>query len=323
MILRNLTLSVLSLALLAACSSAAGSPGADRNASGTSITPASAAPATATVRRGDIYETLRLTGTIERYEAVAIPATVSGLYHSYLPLGKQVSVTRGRALGRIDVCSASGSTAVPGTSAGVGENTVAPSAGAIGSGATSPGGSSDCHPATSVTVRAPVGGRLIPPSPGQVTAGTPLAEVQPSGLHIRLPVEDPSDRYHFVSPPRRGRAQIVGGPAGFIVRFERTAHSPASDEVTVYTTLPTQVRAFPGLRAVVVFVTAVHDDVLVLPESAVRGRSQQGQVVSVDTNGRHEVVAVRLGAADGENIEVRGLDLGAAVLQYPLESDFG
>ena len=161
----------------------------------------------------------------------------------------------------------------------------------------------------------------VPPD-AEVTSGTPLASIQPPGFHIRLPVTDPAALYSFVSPPHRGRAQIIGGPAGFPVRFERTVHQRDSDQVTVYVALPKKIRAFAGLHAVVVFVTATRSMVPTLPNSAVQGHSGNGEIVTLNATGKHHVTQVRIGAADGDYVEVSGVPEGMTVLLYPLNSDF-
>jgi multidrug efflux pump subunit AcrA (membrane-fusion protein) len=155
-----------------------------------------------------------------------------------------------------------------------------------------------------------------------VSSGEQLGSIQRTGFHIRLPVTDPASLYTFVSPPRRARGQIIGGPAGFVVHFERLTHVQDSDDVTVYVTLPSTVHAFAGLHAVVVFVTGEKSDVPALPSSAIQGGSGTGQAVVVGADGHTEPVTVQLGTADGQYVQVSGLPVGTKVLLYPLDSDF-
>jgi hypothetical protein len=128
--------------------------------------------------------------------------------------------------------------------------------------------------------------------------------------------------YTFADPPDTGKAEIVGGPSGFTVHYDRRSYDRGSGQTTVWVRMPRDVEVFAGLKAVVVFVTDVQDDVLTLPLSAVRGRSGAGQVVVVDGQGGQAPTDVALGVSDDAYVEVADLPEDTEVLLYPLESDF-
>ena len=249
----------------------------------------------------DIYSTIRLEGIVEAYDAVPVPAAKAGNFVPAAGLANGRSVTPGATIGKIEVC--------------------APAATAAAAPSPAPEGQAQCT-ITRTNVTAPVGGVLSGLYPQAVAAGAPVAAVQPPGFHAKLPVVEPSALFSFRTPPKTGKAELIGGPAGFVVTYENLVYVKDSGAVNVYASIPGDVPAFAGLRAVVVFVTSVKDKVPTLPLSAVRGRAGSGQVVVLEPDGRKRTAGVAIGAADDAYVEVTGLDPALDVLLYPLESDF-
>ncbi|NUT98662.1 MAG: hypothetical protein HOY78_42335 [Saccharothrix sp.] len=178
-------------------------------------------------------------------------------------------------------------------------------------------------PSAGTPVRAPVAGVVSGLLVEQdVPAAGTVASLQPPGFHAKLPVLDPALLFRFTTPPKTGKAELVGGPSGFVVEYETRVYDKANGQTSLYVVLPGDVQAFPGLRVVVVFVTSVKEKVLTLPRSAVRGRAGRGEVVSVDPTGARKRLDVAIGDADADYVEVRDLDAATEVLRYPLESDF-
>lgn len=263
--------------------------------------------ATVRVQQRDIYRTVRLEGTVEAIAPAPVVATETGRFVPVTAAKRARTVDRGQRLGVIR-CT-------PADSGGTGGQ--APTA------TPTPTPSASTAPPCQVTVRAGAAGQMPALVERDVTTGETIASVQPPGLRIRLPVTDPAVLYAFKNPPRSGKGEIVGGPSGFTVGFDRRSYDAGNGQTTIFVRMPSSVQAFPGLKAIVVFVTAVQDNLTTLPLSAVRGRSGTGQVVTVDARGKRTVVEVKLGASDDAYVAVTGLDDDTEVLLYPLESDFG
>jgi hypothetical protein len=259
-------------------------------------------PATIRVERRDIYSTIRLEGVVEAYDAVPVPAAKAGNFVPTPGLANGRPVNAGETIGKIEIC--------------------APAATPAAAPSTAPEGQAAQCIITRTNVTAPVGGVLSGLYPQAVAAGAPVAAVQPPGLHAKLPVVEPSALFSFQTPPKTGKAELIGGPAGFVVTYESLVYVKDSGAVNVYASIPADVAAFAGLRAVVVFVTNVKDKVPTLPLSAVRGRAGSGQVVVLEPDGRKRTAGVAIGAADDAHVEVTGLDPAVDVLLFPLESDF-
>lgn len=267
-------------------------------------------PVTVRVEVRDVYQTLRLEGVVEPRPAHALAAPVSGRFTPARMLQAGTRVERGAVLGVVRACSAT----TTGATTSSGDAASAPGAGDTGT-------PSCTGRATQVT--APATGRLSADLVRRdVARGDSLGEIDPGGFHARLPVTDPSALYAFTTPPKQGRGEIVGGPSGFEVRYERLMFDRDAGRVDVYGALPRGLRVFAGLRVVVVFVINRTDDVPTLPRSAVRGDRARGQVVVVEAGGRRSVRDIELGAADARVVEVKGLRPGTEVVEFPLESDF-
>jgi hypothetical protein len=260
--------------------------------------------ATTRVQSRDIYETVRLEGIVETYAKVPVTAPEAGSFVPTRDLANGRTVKKGAVLGKIEKClvpaNPPAAVAAPGPSAPAGE----------------------CGSLRRTSVTAPVDGALSGLSAQDLSVGATVATIQPPGLHIRLPIADPATLYRFTNPPTSGKAELVGGPAGFTVSYERRFYSPDDGRVSVYTSLPGTVPAFEGLHAVVVFVTSVKNHVPTLPLSAVRGRAGQGRVVTVDAAGKRTTVEVTIGDSDDAYVVITGLGTTVDVLLYPLDSDF-
>ena len=302
-----LILTVL-VAFTSSCAPAKSTPSARVNVG------AMAAPVTATLQARDLYRTVRLEGRVEAYDPVAVTTRSAGSFTPVVSLPNGSTVTAGQIIGRVVSCSSTQSSQAAGSATDS-------SAGTSAKGVST---SSGC-PAASVVrlnVRAPAAGAISGLTAQDVQAGATVGSVQRPGLHIRLPVTDKSQLYNFVRPPRTGKAELLGGPAGFVVSFERTDYHRDSGEVEVYVTLPSAQKAFPGIAAVVVFVVGTQDGVMTLPLAAVKGQSGEGDVVVRDDHGTQHVKHVTLGASDDNYVEVKGLATTSKVLLYPTESDF-
>jgi hypothetical protein len=135
-------------------------------------------------------------------------------------------------------------------------------------------------------------------------------------------VTDPVALYRFANPPKTGKAAIVGGPSGFKVTFEKREYDKNEDQVSIFVSVPRNLKLFAGLQAVVVFVTGAKRQVPTLPRSAVRGQAQRGEVITIDASGKKRPTKVSIGKSDDMYVEVRGVGSSTEVLLYPLDSDF-
>jgi hypothetical protein len=246
----------------------------------------------------DIYETARLEGVVESYPAVPVMAIDSGAFSLRRGMANGATVNEGETLGSIERCLVPADPVTPGSTA------------------------PPCPSVKRTTVVAPAAGVVSGLAEREVAAGSEIGSVKPAGLHIRLTVEDPAVLYGFATPPTTARAELIGGPSGFTVAYEGRAYSESAGRVNIFTTLPAEINAFEGLHAVVVFVTALKQQVPTLPVSAVRGRDGKGMVVGVDGSGHKSVIEITVGYSDGAYVEVGELDPTTDVLLYPLESDF-
>ena len=168
---------------------------------------------------------------------------------------------------------------------------------------------------------APASGTITSLAGEQVTEGSELVRVRPSGFVIRATVTDPAALYDLMRPPPTGKTRILGGPAGFSVRFERRTYDPADGTVVLLLAIPDDVTVVEGLRTSTAFVVNRRTGVLTLPVTAVQGATGMGQVVVVDGE-RRVVTPVKLGQHDGSRVEVTGLPPASRVLRFPLASDF-
>ena len=305
---KALLIAAVLVAFTSSCAPAKSAPSAPVNVG------AMAAPVTATLQPRDLYRTVRLEGRVEAYDPLVVTTRSAGSFIPVASIPNGSTVTAGQIVGRVVSCSSPTSTQAavpaPGSSAGTSTQGVSTSSG--------------CPVASVVrmNVKAPVAGTISRLSAQDIQAGGTVGSIQPPGLHIRLPVTDKSQLYNFVRPPRTGKAELLGGPAGFVVTFERTDYHRDSGGVEVYTTLPSAQEAYPGIAAVVVFVVGTQNGVMTLPLAAVKGQSGEGDVVVRDDHGTQHVKHVTLGASDDNYVEVRGLAPTTKVLLYPTESDF-
>lgn len=176
--------------------------------------------------------------------------------------------------------------------------------------------------AQAIEVATPRGGVLRDTlAPGtRVVAGDVIGSVVPGGLDIVAPVEPPEAQYSLLTAPLALRAAIAGGPAGFDCPL--VAVEPAEGKVRVRCRVPPEVRAFAGLTATLVLVTARSPEALVLPRSAVFGVKGQGEVVVSVAAGPPQRRHVTLGIADDLSVEiVNGLGMDEPVLVRPTLDD--
>ncbi|WP_049572227.1 efflux RND transporter periplasmic adaptor subunit [Nocardiopsis sp. SBT366] len=88
--------------------------------------------------------------------------------------------------------------------------------------------------------------------------------------------------------------------------------------------VPTDLQVFDGVRGQMSVSTGEAEDVVVIPVTAVRGTSEEGEVLVVAEDGTEEPREVSLGLSDGQLVEVTdGLEAGDTILDpVPLDPRF-
>lgn len=295
----------LSLGLAAACSTSPGSSPDEPPL----VRASASAPETVGVEKSDLYRAREVAGVVEQRPERAVRSAWTGTFTPTRGLRRGSVVRPGTQVGTVRVC-------VP-----TPEPTAA-SAGATAAVATGPATAATpaCHEHW-YAVRTPVAGTVTTVAGAPVTEGAEVVRIRPPGFVIRATVTDPAALYDLMRPPPTGKTRILGGPAGFSVRYEARTYDPTDGSVELVLAVPDDVDVVEGLRTSTAFVVSRRTDVPTLPVTAVQGTSGVGQVVVVD-DGTRVVTAVTLGQHDGARIEVTGLPAAARVLRFPLASDF-
>ncbi|MGL4744515.1 MAG: hypothetical protein ACRCXL_09025 [Dermatophilaceae bacterium] len=254
------------------------------------------------IETADLYRTRDVEGTVERVAAASIAAPIAGDFDPADGIKVGVAVEKGTRLGVVLVTC---ETAAPPVEI------------------ESDRGADSLSACTEKrhTVRANVTGTVEQVSNGAVELAATVVTVRPPGYVIRAEVSDPKTVYDLRRPPSTAKARIVGGPAGFTVRFLARRYDSDSGKVELILAVPTSVDVVEGVRAQAAFVIARRSAVPTLPVTAVQGSDGTGQVVVVDGDDRR-VAAVTLGQYDTGRVEVTGLPPGARVLRFPLAADF-
>ncbi|WP_157581743.1 efflux RND transporter periplasmic adaptor subunit [Phycicoccus sp. Soil803] len=290
----------------------------------TAVVRASTSPAeTVGVEQADLYRAREVAGVVERRPERTVRSRWTGTFTPARGLRKGSVVTKGARVGAIRTCATTSGTATAATGTdppATGTDPPAtgsdPAATGSDSAATTPACRVEWH-----VVRAPVAGAITALTGAEVAEGGTLVRIRPPGYVIRATVTDPAALYDLMRPPRTAKTRIVGGPAGFTVRFERRVYNAADGSVVLVLAVPDDVSVVEGLRTSTAFVVSRRTDVPTLPMTAVQGTTGAGQVVVVE-GGRTEVTPVELGQHDGARVEVTGLPAGTRVLRFPLASDF-
>jgi hypothetical protein len=267
-------------------------------------------PETVGVKEADLYRAREVPGVIERRPERTVRSAWTGTFTAARDLREGSAVRTGALVGSVRACVAATQPAVRVRA------DAKPDAAADPAVTAAPTCLVEWH-----AVRAPVAGTITALPGTQVTDGAEVVRIRPSGYIIRATVTDPAALYDLMRPPRTARTRILGGPAGFIVRFEHRDYDPADGSVVLVLAVPASITVVEGLRTSTAFVVSRRADVPTLPVTAVQGTTGAGQVVVVD-DGRRVVTPVRLGQHDGSRVEVAGLPAAARVLRYPLASDF-
>jgi hypothetical protein len=311
-VVRPVVVRLCAVLVVTACVVACSAPSGPAPQKSPLVRASSSPPATVVVEKADLYRAREVAGVVERRPERVVRSPWSGTFTPARGLGRGSTVGKGATVGVIRTC------AMPGPAATVSSGATAGTATGTGLEAAT----ATCAPRWHA-VRAPVGGSVtaLPGSGAQTTEGAAVLRIRPPGYVIRATVTDPAALYDLMRPPQTARSRIVGGPAGFTVRFERRTYDPADGSVVLVLAVPADIVVVEGLHTSTAFVVSRRTDVPTLPVTAVQGTTGSGRVVVVDGD-RPVVTSVRLGQHDGSRVEVRGLPAAARVLRFPLASDF-
>ncbi|GAA2169841.1 hypothetical protein GCM10009845_37630 [Pedococcus bigeumensis] len=330
-VVRPVVVRLCAVLVVTACVVACSAPSGPAPQKSPLVRASSSPPETVVVEKADLYRAREVAGVVERRPERVVRSPWSGTFTPARGLGRGSTVGKGATVGVIRTC------AMPGPAAAVSSGATADTGGAPAPSGASTGTGTDAGTATGTgleaatatcaprwhAVRAPVGGSVtaLPGSGAQTTEGAAVLRIRPPGYVIRATVTDPAALYDLMRPPQTARSRIVGGPAGFTVRFERRTYDPADGSVVLVLAVPADIVVVEGLHTSTAFVVSRRTDVPTLPVTAVQGTTGSGRVVVVDGD-RPVVTSVRLGQHDGSRVEVRGLPAAARVLRFPLASDF-
>ncbi len=246
-----------------------------------------------TVARATVSNDVTLTGTVAADEAVPLPATLNGVVTEVLVgVGQQVSP------GQPIVTVKGQGIKANGQPYNATEQVLAPIAGTISSLPTIRGAST--------------------------TIGQSVGNLAPATFHLTGTIP-PDQLYRLIQPPTEAKVTVTGGPAPFTCTGLQILTPLAGADSgqggvsgpTLRCAVPAEVTVFAGLSAQIVISGGVAEDAIVVPTSAVLGRSGTGTVYLVQPDGSTKEATVQLGINDGTNVEVTsGLDEGAEILQF-------
>ncbi|NIZ93633.1 efflux RND transporter periplasmic adaptor subunit [Kineococcus rubinsiae] len=280
-------------------------------------------PAETTVSRGDVVNTVSLSGSIQADPSTTVKATAAG--------------TVGR------VRATAGDTVEKGTPLFTVVVPVEETAPAVTTDPAAPAPAPAAPRTRTVTVTATVPGTLatldvLAAQP--VSIGDAVATVSPGTLTVSAPLTQ-DQQFRLLAAPSSASVTVPGGPGTFECTDLRTgipvADAPAPAPVqpdpyaygggadpgstptgaTVTCRVPADVQVFPGLSATVEVTAGRAAGVLLAPVTAVQGRVAKGSLWRLDDTGAPTETPVTLGLTDGEFVEVKGgVEEGARILQF-------
>lgn len=282
-------------------------------------------PPAAQVVRGDVTNTVSLTGTISADPSTTVKSTATG----------EVGRVRAAVGDLVDEGTPLFTVVVPV------EETAAPTTTTDAAGTVVP--AAPVVPKTkTVTVTATVTGTLatLDVLPEQaVSVGGAVATISPGTLTVSAPLTQ-EQQFRLLEPPSTAQVTVPGGPGAFECTNLRTGtpavgstpstpdgggfvdpYADPSQAVTgaqVTCGVPGGVQVFAGLSATLDVTAGSATGVLLAPVTAVQGRVDNGSVWVVDpATGEQTETPVTLGLTDGSNVEVTGgVEEGASILQF-------
>lgn len=283
-------------------------------------------PPLVTVDRGDISNTVSLTGQVNADPSVEVKVTQAGEI-SKLFLGPGATVAAGTPIA--EVRYEREPTSVPPTS--------------TNPEATAPPPAPSYRYATLTSTAAGTLGTVRVLAKQIVAVGDVLATVSPGTLSVSAPLTQ-GDQLRLLAAPTAATISVQGGPApfacaGLTIGVPESAtetaptppdpYAPPVDPNSVPTgaiatcAVPLGPTVFAGMAATIDIEAGVARGVLVVPVTAVEGSVSTGNVWVVEAEGAEPILTpVALGLTDGLMVEVtQGLTEGAQILEFVPNSD--
>jgi macrolide-specific efflux system membrane fusion protein len=259
------------------------------------------------VHTGNVVNNVHVTGTVQADAAVPVKATLAG------EIVKVLAPSGGAIATGAPVVTIKAD--IPGVENP--DGTVAP----------------DTH--KTVTVAVPASGVLssLAVIPGQVVeVGDAIGQVAPPTFSVSATLT-PAQLYRLLNQPTQATVTITGGPApfacpGLIIATtlagasstnasSSDGSSDSSGGTTVHCAVPSTVRVFNGLQADMSIPGGSVQNVLIAPVTAVEGIADVGDVYVMNSNGKSAKKAVTLGLNDGKHVQIlTGLKDGDSILQF-------
>jgi len=285
-------------------------------------------PPLVTVVRGDISNTVSLTGQVSADPAMEVKVTQAGEI-SKLFLGPGARVAVGTPIA--EVRYEREPTSIPATSTDPDADAPAPPA------------TPSYRYATMTSTAVGTIGSVPVLAKQVVSVGDVLATVSPGTLSVSAPLTQ-ADQLRLLAPPTAATVNVVGGPApfgcaGLTIGVPETAaetapappdpYAPPVDPSTQPTgaiarcSIPPGTPVVAGLTASIDVEAGVAAGVLVVPVTAVEGTVGTGNVWVVESEGGDPVqTPVVLGLTDGLMVEIKeGLSEGVQILEFVPDAD--
>jgi len=148
-----------------------------------------------------------------------------------------------------------------------------------------------------------------------VSIGSELAQLVPARYHVMSTVE-PVQLYRLLNTPSEASVSIQGGPAPFLCTGLKVEVAE-DGTTSVRCSVPTDQVVFAGLQAQLDIAVGSATDVVIVPTTAVQGGSGTGTVWVDAGDGSLEEREVQLGMTDGTMVEVAGgLEEGELVREF-------
>ena len=287
-------------------------------------------PPAATVTRGDVVNTVSLTGSIVADPATTVKSTAAGEVRGVRAEVGQV-VAKGTPLFTVVVPV---------------EETAAPVVAPVDPAAPAAPAAPVVPKTKTVTVTATTTGTLATLdvlAEQSVTVGQEVATISPGTLTVSAPLTQ-AQQFRLLAPPTTAQVTVPGGPGTFECTGLRTGTptttTPATPDTsggyvdpyadpsatptgaTVSCRVPDDVQVFTGLSATLDVTAGNATGVLLAPVTAVQGTVGTGKVWLVDDTGAQTETQVTLGLTDGSNVEITGgVQEGAQILQFVPNTD--
>ncbi|MGH4029428.1 hypothetical protein ACQB60_10895 [Actinomycetota bacterium Odt1-20B] len=159
------------------------------------------------------------------------------------------------------------------------------------------------------TVEVPSGARLdrhLVAVGDRVPANYPLASVKVKSFALVAPL-DKASLYRLYTSPLSAKGQITKGPGPFdcpLANRVPTSAATGDGEAEAVCLVPSDLKVYAGMPAVMALRTKTVKDAVLLPVEAVAGTAEKGRVTVLGKDGKTQERPVKLGVSDGTRVQV-------------------